>query len=181
MAMEGSKVPTMDTWAKAVEAASVARASTNVNPKFDVKKSSRHQSLTQVFDMTFESRLCLHQRGDPALSVPALPASTVAPIDTACSVRLDMLPQLAGSLAPLIEQQPVAVYENGQVVGYFVGGGLMQQLAHAPAPTSAPAPALAPTGGFELPGSREVIQSQQHHKYNPRHQYIHHQMICKQV
>ncbi len=162
MAMEGSKVPTMDTWAKAVEAASVARASTNVNPKFDVKKSSRHQSLTQVFDMTFESRLCLHQRGDPALSVPALPASTVAPIDTACSVRLDMLPQLAGSLAPLIEQQPVAVYKNGQVVGYFVGGGLMQQLAHAPAATSAPAPALAPTGGFELPGSREVIQSQQH-------------------
>ena len=91
-----------------------------------------------------------------------MPASTVAPIDTACSVRLDMLPQLAGSLAPLIEQQPVAVYENGQVVGYFVGGGLMQQLAHAPAPTSASAPALAPTGGFELPGSREVIQSQQH-------------------
>lgn len=158
----------METCAKAAEVASVARAATNVNPKFDVKKCNHFQSLIQVFAMLFESRLCPPQTGEPFTPMPALNSPISAPIDSACSVRLDMLPQLAGSLGALIDQQPVAVFDNGQVVGYFVGAGLMHHMAQTPAAPhspslpapNAPASPSAATS-FELPGARELVQAQQ--------------------
>ena len=86
-------------------------------------------------------------------------------IDPACSVRLDMLPKLAGSLRALINHQPVAVCEGGRVLGYLVGDDWMHGAGAAVGVGGQQAPAT-PTGDagvtafqFQLPGARQWVNA----------------------
>ncbi len=97
-----------------------------------------------------------HSCPDP-MPMPQLAQPT--PPEAGCSVRLDMLPKLANSLGPLIDQQPVAVFDNGVMVGYLVGSGLMGQMGQMS--QLAQGPAQAKETGFQLPGAADVFQAQQ--------------------